>query len=172
MIIIKKMSAIFVWDWNDIPTRPSIFEWFLYDAVILIDFYWLSLIKQWFSIIHFRTGNKTLGPTSCIVNARMRRNGKNMFAWICQPGLGGVRRNKTLSVPPNFKSLRTTLYICPSYVKTATTKQMVPNPPSLLIQHSSSSPRQLGLQIMAESSDAYSVSNFFRFIMISSLLYQ
>jgi hypothetical protein len=49
------MSVIFVWDWNDIPNHPSIFEWFLYDAQwfsqIFTDCHWLSRDFQWFIFI-------------------------------------------------------------------------------------------------------------------------
>ena len=49
------MSVIFVWDWNDILNRPSIFEWFLYDAQwfsqIFTDCHWLSRDFQWFIFV-------------------------------------------------------------------------------------------------------------------------
>ena len=49
------MSVIFVWDWNDILNRPSIFEWFFYDAQwfsqIFTDCHWLSGDFQWFIFV-------------------------------------------------------------------------------------------------------------------------
>ena len=53
------MSVIFVWDWNDIPNRPSIFEWFFYDAQwfsqIFTDCHWLSRDFQWFIFVRVAT---------------------------------------------------------------------------------------------------------------------
>ena len=49
------MSVIFVWVWNDISNRPSIFEWFLFDAQwfsqIFTDCHWLNRYFQWFIFV-------------------------------------------------------------------------------------------------------------------------
>ena len=61
MIIIKKnVSDIFMrLKWH---SEPPIDFWmiFLWCSVIFTDFYWLSLIKQGFSMIHFCTGSTFL----------------------------------------------------------------------------------------------------------------